>query len=70
MTTREHSSARARPGFIRPVTPLWPPSHERALRHVSSLRRDIFRILIEDQCRISFRWTNAGPEDVKIVDYH
>jgi proteic killer suppression protein len=27
-------------------------------------------IRINDQWRICFRWTDAGPEDVKIVDYH
>jgi proteic killer suppression protein len=27
-------------------------------------------IRINDQWRICFRWTSAGPEDVEIVDYH
>lgn len=27
-------------------------------------------IRINDQWRICFRWTPAGPEDVEIVDYH
>ena len=27
-------------------------------------------IRINDQWRICFSWTNAGPEDVEIVDYH
>lgn len=27
-------------------------------------------IRINDQYRICFRWTNAGPEDVEITDYH
>jgi proteic killer suppression protein len=27
-------------------------------------------IRINDQGRIVFRWTDAGPEDVGIVDYH
>lgn len=27
-------------------------------------------IRINDQHRICFRWTTAGPEDVEIVDYH
>jgi proteic killer suppression protein len=27
-------------------------------------------IRINDQWRIVFRWTPAGPEDVEIVDYH
>jgi proteic killer suppression protein len=27
-------------------------------------------IRINDQYRICFRWSEAGPEDVEIVDYH
>ena len=27
-------------------------------------------IRINDQYRICFTWTDAGPEDVEIVDYH
>ena len=27
-------------------------------------------IRINDQYRICFRWTAAGPEDVEICDYH
>jgi proteic killer suppression protein len=27
-------------------------------------------IRINDQYRICFRWADAGPEDVEIVDYH
>lgn len=27
-------------------------------------------IRINDQRRIVFRWTDAGPEDVEIIDYH
>lgn len=27
-------------------------------------------IRINDQWRICFRWTTAGPEDVEIADYH
>ena len=27
-------------------------------------------IRINDQWRIVFRWTDAGPEGVEIVDYH
>jgi proteic killer suppression protein len=27
-------------------------------------------IRINDQWRICFRWTDAGPEDVEIADYH
>jgi proteic killer suppression protein len=27
-------------------------------------------IRINDQWRVCFRWTSAGPQDVEIVDYH
>lgn len=27
-------------------------------------------IRINDQWRLCFRWTNEGPEEVEIVDYH
>jgi proteic killer suppression protein len=27
-------------------------------------------IRVNDQWRIVFRWTDAGPEDVEIADYH
>ena len=33
-------------------------------------RRGQFSIRINDQWRISFRWSAAGPEEVEIVDYH
>lgn len=29
-----------------------------------------FSIRINDQFRVCFRWTDAGPADVEIVDYH
>jgi proteic killer suppression protein len=32
--------------------------------------RGYHSIRINDQWRIIFRWTDAGPEDVEIVDYH
>ena len=33
-------------------------------------RRGQHSIRINDQWRIVFRWTAAGPEDVEIIDYH
>jgi toxin HigB-1 len=27
-------------------------------------------VRINDQWRVCFRWTEAGPEDIEIVDYH
>jgi len=29
-----------------------------------------YSLRINDQYRICFAWTDAGPEDVEIVDYH
>jgi proteic killer suppression protein len=33
-------------------------------------RAGAFSIRVNDQFRVCFRWTAAGPEDVEIVDYH
>ena len=33
-------------------------------------RKGQHSIRVNDQWRICFRWTKAGPEDVEIVDYH
>ena len=33
-------------------------------------RKGQHSIRVNDQFRICFRWTIAGPEDVEIVDYH
>jgi proteic killer suppression protein len=33
-------------------------------------RANSYSIRVNDQWRICFRWTNTGPEDVEIVDYH
>jgi proteic killer suppression protein len=33
-------------------------------------RRGQHSIRINDQYRICFRWSDAGPEDVEVVDYH
>ena len=40
---------------------------------LEALRGDLsgrHSIRINDQWRIVFRWTNEGPEQVEIVDYH
>lgn len=29
-----------------------------------------YSIRVNDQWRITFRWTDAGPADVDVVDYH
>lgn len=33
-------------------------------------RKGQHSIRINDQYRVCFRWTKAGPEEVEIVDYH
>lgn len=33
-------------------------------------RKGRHSIRISDQCRICFVWSDAGPKDVEIVDYH
>jgi proteic killer suppression protein len=33
-------------------------------------RKSQHSIRINEQYRIFFKWTDAGPEDVEIVDYH
>ncbi len=44
-----------------------PGNHLEALK---GNRSDQHSIRINDQWRVCFRWTDAGPEDVEIVDYH
>ena len=45
-----------------------PPGNR--LEKLKSDRANNYSIRINDQWRICFRWTTAGPEDVEIVDYH
>lgn len=33
-------------------------------------RAGSYSVRVNQQWRICFRWTDAGPEDVEIVDYH
>lgn len=33
-------------------------------------RSGIHSVRVNDQFRVCFRWTPAGPADVEIVDYH
>jgi toxin HigB-1 len=46
----------------------WPPGNR--LEKLSADRRDQHSIRINDQWRICFVWTETGPEQVEIVDYH
>jgi len=45
-----------------------PPGNR--LEALSGDRRGQYSIRINHQFRLCFRWTNAGAEDVEIVDYH
>ena len=45
-----------------------PPGNR--LEALSGRRKGQHSIRINDQWRICFVWTDAGPEDVEIVDYH
>lgn len=45
-----------------------PPGNR--LEKLSGNRDGQHSIRINDQWRICFRWTDAGAEDVEIVDYH
>ncbi len=45
----------------------------RLVNHLEALkgkRRGQYSIRVNDQWRVCFRWTDAGAEDVEIVDYH
>jgi len=33
-------------------------------------RAEQYSIRVNEQFRVCFRWTEGGPEDVEIVDYH
>ena len=45
-----------------------PPGNR--LEVLKSDRQGQFSIRINDQYSLCFRWTNEGPTDVEIVDYH
>ncbi len=45
-----------------------PPSNR--LEKLHGNLKDYYSIRINDQWRICFVWTETGPEDVEIVDYH
>jgi proteic killer suppression protein len=45
-----------------------PPGNR--LEALAGDRRGQHSIRINDQWRVCFRWTETGPEDVEIVDYH
>jgi toxin HigB-1 len=45
-----------------------PPGNR--LEKLAGDRSGQYSIRINQQWRICFRWTDAGPEDVEITDYH
>jgi toxin HigB-1 len=45
-----------------------PPGNR--LEALKGERKGQFSIRINDQYRLCFRWTNEGPTDVALVDYH
>ena len=45
-----------------------PPGNR--LQALRGTRSGQYSIRINDQWRVCFRWTDAGAEDVEIVDYH
>ena len=45
-----------------------PPGNR--LEALRGSRAGQYSIRVNDQFRVCFRWTAAGPEDVEIVDYH
>jgi len=45
-----------------------PPGNR--LEALSGERKGQWSVRINDQYRICFRWTNDGPTDVEITDYH
>jgi toxin HigB-1 len=47
---------------------LVPPGHR--LEKLTDDRVGQYSIRVNQQWRICFRWSDAGPEDVEIVDYH
>jgi len=47
---------------------LVPPGNR--LEKLAGNRAGQYSIRINQQFRICFRWTDAGPEDVEITDYH
>jgi len=45
-----------------------PPGNR--LEKLKDDRKGQHSIRINDQFRVCFRWTDRGPEDVEVVDYH
>lgn len=56
-------------GYVQILDELRIPPGNR-LEALKGDRKGQHSIRINDQWRICFRWTAAGPEEVEIVDYH
>jgi proteic killer suppression protein len=45
-----------------------PPSNR--LEKLKGNLKEFYSIIINDQYRITFKWSNSNAEDVQIIDYH
>ena len=45
-----------------------PPSNR--LEKLGGKGKDFWSIRINDQWRVIFKWTDMGPTDVQVIDYH
>ncbi|MEX1057870.1 MAG: type II toxin-antitoxin system RelE/ParE family toxin [Natronospirillum sp.] len=45
-----------------------PPGNR--LEALSGVRKGQYSIRVNEQYRICFKWTDAGPEEVELTDYH
>ena len=80
MTAAHHTLApAAREGLAQAITVARTPAglarcrprhRPHALRRMPRGREGQHSIRINQQWRICFSWTDAGPDDVEIVDYH
>ena len=51
------------------LTDLWAPPNNR-LEQLQGDRAGQHSIRVNDQFRLCFKWTPAGPKEVEFVDYH
>jgi toxin HigB-1 len=48
----------------------WPYHPANRLEALKGDLRGCYSIRVNDQWRIVFRWSDTGPEDVQMLDYH
>ncbi len=65
----ENSSEEDQLDSVTELNELRIPSDNR-LELLSGTRAGQYSIRINDQYRICFRWSDVGPEQAEIVDYH